>query len=235
MADGGSECKPVVAAPAFRGAERRNGLAAPVSDFYQSRDGRPRRRERWSGSLVAKTRGDLFAFLDGLGIGTETVEHPPLHTVEEGRALRGAIAGGHTKNLLLKDKKGRLFLVVAEEDRAIDLKTLHARIGAQGRLSFVDAERMLEALGVAPGAVTAFGLLNDAAAQRVTLVLDAGLLAHDMVNCHPLLNTATTTIRRDDLLRFFEATGHRPTILDFGAGAEREDGARERPQGDGRE
>lgn len=164
---------------------------------------------------MAKTRGELFDFLGRLGIETTTAEHPPLHTVEESRSLRGAIPGGHTKNLLLKDKKGRLFLVVAEEDRAIDLKTLHARIGAQGRLSFVDAERMEDVLGVSPGSVTAFGLLNDAA-HRVTLVLDAGLLLHDMVNCHPLTNTATTSIRRDDLVRFFEATGHEPAIVDFG-------------------
>ncbi|WP_425482908.1 prolyl-tRNA synthetase associated domain-containing protein [Aureimonas leprariae] len=164
---------------------------------------------------MSKTEDDLLQFLNRLGIDTRTVEHPPLHTVEESRSLRGELAGGHTKNLLLKDKKGRLFLVVAEEDRAIDLKTLHQRIGGQGRLSFVDADRMREILGVAPGSVTAFGLLNDAE-HRVTLVLDAGLLSHDMVNCHPLRNTATTTIRRDDLLRFFQATGHDPAVVDFG-------------------
>ena len=79
-------------------------------------------------------RADLLAFLDRLGIATTTVEHPPLFTVEESRALRGEIAGGHTKNLFLKDKKDRVFLVVAEEDAAIDMKTLHKRIGSAAAL-----------------------------------------------------------------------------------------------------
>lgn len=162
--------------------------------------------------MTVRTRDDLFAFLEKLGIRTETSDHPPLFTVEESQALRGRIRGGHTKNLLLKDKKGRIFLVVAEESRAVDLKTLHQTIGASGRLSFVDAARMLELIGVEPGSVTAFAVLNDEA-HAVTLVLDEQLLLHDMVNCHPLVNTATTTIGRDDLLRFFEATGHQPLIV----------------------
>ncbi|GGE20386.1 DNA-binding protein [Aureimonas endophytica] len=168
--------------------------------------------------MAARTRDELFQFLAGLGIETVTTDHLPLFTVEESRALRGTIAGGHTKNLFLKDKKGRLFLVVAEEDSMVDLKSLHQRIGASGRLSFVDAGRMREALGVEPGSVTAFALLNDEARQ-VSLVLDAALAAHDMVNCHPLTNTATTTIRRDDLLRFFAATGHEPRVADLGGPA----------------
>jgi Ala-tRNA(Pro) deacylase len=173
--------------------------------------------------VTAKSRPELFAFLDGLGIETRTTEHPPLFTVEESQALRGRIAGGHTKNLFLKDKKGRLFLVVAEEERSIDLKDLHRRIGASGRLSFGDASRMKEVLGVEPGSVTAFALVNDAA-HAVSLVLDAKLLAHDMVNCHPLTNTATTTIARDDLLKFFDATGHRPLVVELegGTGDEKE-------------
>ncbi len=160
-----------------------------------------------------------MAFLDGLGIETTTVDHPPLHTVAESQALRGAIAGEHTKNLFLKDKKSRLFLVVAAESRVVDLKTLHARIGAQGRLSFADAARLQAVLGVAPGSVSAFGLLNDVD-HLVTLVLDRDLLAHDMLNCHPLTNTATTTIRRDDLLRFFARTGHAPQVIALEDGAE---------------
>ncbi|MCQ8781978.1 prolyl-tRNA synthetase associated domain-containing protein [Mangrovibrevibacter kandeliae] len=160
---------------------------------------------------MTKTRDDLFRFLEGLGIRTETTEHPPLHTVGESRHLRGVITGGHTKNLFVKDKKGRIFLVVAEETREVDLKRLHARIGAQGRLSFASAELMGELLGVSPGSVTAFGVLNDSQG-RVTVVLDEGLLAHDILNCHPMTNEATTSIRRDDLLRFFEATDHAPLI-----------------------
>lgn len=161
---------------------------------------------------MAKTRAELAEVLAGLGVETTTVDHPPLFTVEESQALRGGIAGGHTKNLLLKDKKGSVFLVVAEEDRVLDLKTLHKAIGAQGRVSFVGADQMVAMIGVTPGSVTAFALLNDRD-HAVRLVLDEGLLAHDMVNCHPLTNEATTTIRRDDLLRFFAATGHEPLIL----------------------
>lgn len=161
---------------------------------------------------MSLSRENLFAFLDRHGIVTSTVEHAALHTVEESQALRGAIPGGHTKNLFLKDKKGTIFLVVAEESRAVDLKTLHKTIGAQGRLSFAGADRMQALLGVLPGSVTAFGVVNDSGHQ-VRVVLDAGLLAHDRLNCHPLVNTATTTIARDDLLAFLAATGHAPLVV----------------------
>jgi Ala-tRNA(Pro) deacylase len=115
---------------------------------------------------------DLFAFLDRLGIAHRTVSHPPLFTVEQSQALRGTIPGGHTKNLFLRDKKGALFLVVALEDAAIELRSLHRRLGAGGRFSFGSADLLREALGVEPGAVTPFGTINDRAG-RVTVVLDA--------------------------------------------------------------
>jgi len=158
------------------------------------------------------TPEDLTAFLAEIGVSTQTVSHPPLFTVEQSRALRGEIAGAHTKNLFLKDKKGALFLVVAEESAAIDLKRLHTRIGAAGRLSFGKPEELHETLGVAPGAVTVFGLINDRD-QRVGVVLDAGLMARETVNCHPLVNTATTSIGATDLLIFVKATGHVPLIV----------------------
>ncbi|MBS7537706.1 prolyl-tRNA synthetase associated domain-containing protein [Ancylobacter lacus] len=154
----------------------------------------------------------LFARLAELGIATVTVDHPPLFTVEDSQRLRGEIAGGHTKNLFLKDKKGRLFLVVVEEEARVDLKSLHVPLGAASRLSFGSAELLEEVLGVKPGAVTAFGPINDTAG-RVTVVLDAELLEHAQINCHPLCNTSTTTIGRDDLVRFLRATGHEPVIL----------------------
>ncbi len=159
---------------------------------------------------MAATPDELFAFLDRLGIPHPTVTHPPLFTVEELRALRGRIPGGHSKNLFLRDKKGALFLVVALEKDAIDLKVLHRRLGA-GRFSFGSADLMREALGVSPGAVTPFAALNDREG-RVTVVLDQAMLAHDSLNFHPLVNTMTTTIGRDDLIRFLVATGHAPRI-----------------------
>jgi Ala-tRNA(Pro) deacylase len=161
---------------------------------------------------MPKSRADLFALLEQLGIETRTVEHPPLFTVEQSRMLRGEIPGGHTKNLFLKDKKDAVFLVVAEEDAEVDMKGLHRRIGS-ARLSFGKAELLAELLGVIPGSVTPFGVLNDAGG-RVAVVLDAGLMRHDTVNFHPLENTATTSIGRDDLIVFLRATGHEPRILD---------------------
>ena len=158
------------------------------------------------------TRQDLDAYLAALGIKTTSYEHPPLHTVEESRALRGTIPGGHTKNLFLKDRKDALFLVTTGEEAVIDLKRIHEIIGAAGRVSFGKPELLMETLGVSPGAVTAFGALNDTAGQ-VSVVLDAALMVNETLNCHPLVNTATTSIGRDDLVKFLRATGHEPRIL----------------------
>src|SRR3954463_9755745 len=121
--------------------------------------------------MPAKNPDALFAFLDSLGIVHKTVTHPPLFTVEQSQSLRGTIPGGHTKNLFLKDKKDALFLITALEDAAIELKSLHRRLGAGGRFSFGSAHLLLETLGVHPGAVTPFGAINDTAG-RVTVVLD---------------------------------------------------------------
>jgi Ala-tRNA(Pro) deacylase len=158
------------------------------------------------------TPTDLFAFLDRLGIAHHTVTHPPLFTVEQSRALRGMIPGGHTKNLFLKDKKDALYLVVALEDAAVDLKGLHRRLGASGRFSFGSADLLRQALGVEPGAVTPFAAINDTG-RRVSVVLDAAMMERDMLNYHPLDNTMTTSIARDGLMKFLEATGHPPRIL----------------------
>ena len=161
---------------------------------------------------MANTQEDLSAFLLDLGIVTLTVSHPPLFTVEQSRALRGEIAGAHTKNLFLKDKKGGLFLVVAREAASIDLKRLHKRIGAASQLSFGKPDLLAETLGVTPGTVTPFGLINDRDG-RVNAILDKDLMASDQINCHPLVNTATTTIAAADLLAFVRATGHEPKII----------------------
>jgi Ala-tRNA(Pro) deacylase len=158
------------------------------------------------------TPEELFAFLDGLGIAHKSVSHPPLFTVEQSQALRGQIPGGHTKNLFLKDKKDALFLVVAEEDAAIELKSLHRALGAGGRFSFGSADLLHDVWGVTPGSVTPFGAINDKAGH-VTVVLDAAMMEHAVLNYHPLVNTMTTALARDDLVKFLEATGHPPRIL----------------------
>jgi len=156
------------------------------------------------------TPDDLFSFLDRLGIVHPTVSHPPLFTVEQSQSLRGQIPGGHSKNLFLKDKAGRLFLLVLLEDARIDLKALPAVIGA-GRLSFGSADLLREVLGVEPGSVTPFALINDKD-RRVTPVLDQAMMTHEVLNCHPLVNTMTTSIARDDLVKFLVDTGHPPRI-----------------------
>lgn len=157
------------------------------------------------------TREDLMARLESLGIAVSLTEHPPLHTVEDSKALRGQISGGHTKNLFLKDKKGALFLLVVEEDAVIDLKSIDKTIGS-ARLSFGKPELLAEKLGVTPGSVTAFAVINDPEAE-VSVIFDDRLMRHEIINCHPLSNDATVSIRRDDLLTFMRACGHTPTLL----------------------
>ncbi|WP_332682507.1 prolyl-tRNA synthetase associated domain-containing protein [Bosea sp. (in: a-proteobacteria)] len=159
---------------------------------------------------------DLAAALDQLGIATSRIDHEAVFTVAESKELRGAVAGHHTKNLFLKDKKGRLFLVSALESTRIDLKRLHETLGASGRLSFGSAELLLDKLGVTPGSVTAFAVINDRAGE-VTMVLDAGLMTGAPMNFHPLVNTATLGIARDDMLAFLRSTGHEPLIVDLPA------------------
>ena len=155
----------------------------------------------------------LFARLDQLGIAHRTVEHPPVFTVEEAKALRGNLPGHHIKNLFLRNKKEEMWLVVALEDRAIDLKRLGEVLGA-GRLSFGSADRLKRYLGVEPGSVTPLSLANDES-RVVRLVLDRGVAEGGPVNAHPLVNTMTTALAPADLLRFFAATGHTPRWLDF--------------------
>jgi Ala-tRNA(Pro) deacylase len=157
------------------------------------------------------TREELFARLRSLGIATETRDHAPVHTVEEARALRGEIAGGHCKNLFLKDDKGQIWLIVCLEDAQVDLKAAPAKIGSR-RLSFGKPDLLMEVLGVEPGSVTPFGLINDTG-RRVNVVLDAAMMAHEQLNYHPLQNSATTTIGAGDLVAFIRACGHEPRIV----------------------
>jgi Ala-tRNA(Pro) deacylase len=168
---------------------------------------------------MAATPDELFRRLDALGIVTRTHRHPPLHTVADSKRLRGQLPGGHIKNLFLRDKKRRIWLVTVLEDRAVDLKALRRRLGAQGTLSFGDATLLMEVLGVAPGAVTPFAVINDQE-HRVTVVLDRAVLDRDPVNCHPLVNDMTTAIACGDLRRFVAACGHALEVIDFDHGAD---------------
>ena len=159
------------------------------------------------------TPDQLFQRLDQFGIAHQTYHHPPVFTVAEAVALRGQLPGGHCKSLFLKDKKGGLWLLVALEEQPIDLKALAATLGAP-RFSFGSADLLYQALGVRPGSVTPFALVNDAA-LRVKVVLDRTMLNHDPLNYHPLENDRTTAIAPPDLLRFIADCGHRPLIIDL--------------------
>lgn len=163
------------------------------------------------------TPDQLFAALDALGIAHATVTHPPVFTVEQAARLRGEVAGAHTKNLFLRDKKHELYLVVALEDANIDLKGLHRQLGASGRFSFGSSDLLREVWGVDPGSVTPFGAINDTQG-RVTVVLDARMMEHETLNYHPLVNTMTTSIKRDDLVKFLQSTRHIPRIEHLSAG-----------------
>jgi Ala-tRNA(Pro) deacylase len=161
------------------------------------------------------TKDAILARLEALGIEAATTHHPPVFTVEEAQEHTRHLPGGHCKNLFLKDKKDRLWLVTCLDEQRVDLNRLSKLLGA-ARFSFGKAELLREALGVTPGSVTPLAIVNDRD-QRVTHVLDAKLLAHELVNCHPLENDATTTLTSADLLRFVRSTGHEPIIFDLDA------------------
>ena len=162
---------------------------------------------------MAAARADLMALFDRLGIAATTHEHPAVFTVEEAKAHFGRLPGCHCKSLFLKDKKGDLWLVVARDDARVDLKRLAKALGA-GNLSFGKPELLAEVLGVIPGAVTPFGLINDRA-RRVRVVLDGTMMQAELVNYHPLTNDATTALTPADLVRFLAATGHEPRTIDL--------------------
>ena len=159
------------------------------------------------------TREKLFSKLDELGIAHNTIDHDPVFTVEESASVKAKMPGAHSKNLFLKDKAGQFFLICAKSDTSIRLNKLHPHLGSK-RLSFGKAEALLEKLGVTPGSVTLFSIINDTE-QDVTLIIDQRLTEHDVVNFHPLLNDATTAISSADMIKFATATGHNPVILDL--------------------
>ena len=162
-----------------------------------------------------RTKDEFLAFLDSIGVAHDTIDHPAVFRVGEGEDVKAQIPGAHTKNLFLKDAKDRLWLISAEDKAVIDLKRLHHVIGS-ARLSFGNAALMEEALGVTPGSVTAFALVNDPR-RRVTFVLDRALAEAERVNFHPLVNTGTTGVSREGFRAFLKAVGVTPMVVDFAA------------------
>ncbi len=159
------------------------------------------------------TPEQLLEKLTSLGIETTTITHPAVYTVEESKAHRGDLPGAHTKNLFLRNKKGKMWLLVCLEDRKIDIKLLGKALGA-GKLSFGSADRLMEFLGIEPGAVSPFTAINDKEGQ-VKVVVDAHMMTISPINAHPLTNTMTTAITPDDLVRFLESIDHAPEELDM--------------------
>lgn len=160
------------------------------------------------------TPDQLLARLEALGIPHQTHRHPPVFTVEEAQRLKGDLPGAHTKNLFVRDKKGTMWLLVALFDRDVDLKALAPQVGARGRLSFGSADRLMRYLGVIPGSVTPFAVMNDRGGQ-VGVLLDSGLRNQEVWNAHPLDNAMTTAVQGEDLLRFLEAMDHAPTWVEL--------------------
>lgn len=158
------------------------------------------------------TPDTLFDFISSLGIGVDTVEHPPVHTVEEALPHWASLKGEHTKNLFLKDPKGGLWLLSLPAEQKTDLKALAKVVGAK-RFSFASAELLEEVLGVRQGSVSAFALINDRDEKRVRFALDEALASAERVTFHPLVNTMTTSIASRDLMAFLAATGHEPFII----------------------
>ena len=156
----------------------------------------------------------LLAWMTDQGLAFDNHEHPAVFRVEEGLELKAAMPGAHTKNLFLKDKKGRLWLISARQDTVVDLKRAPKTIGSD-RLSFGNETLLYETLGVRPGSVTALGLINDTD-RRVTFILDKALWDADIVNFHPLTNTATTALAQGEFRRFLTLIGREPVmVVDF--------------------
>jgi Ala-tRNA(Pro) deacylase len=163
------------------------------------------------------TPEELLARLGELGIASTPVSHPPVFTVEEAKELRGSLPGAHTKNLFVRDKRGVMWLVVALEDRTVDLAAVARALG-HTRFSFGSPDRLMRYLGLRPGSVTPFGVLNDRGGH-VRVALDTGLRAYDVWNFHPLVNSMTTSIDAADMLRFLGAVDHAPTWVGLAARA----------------
>ena len=157
---------------------------------------------------------DIYKVLEELGISYKKYEHPPVFTVEEADRHRGEMQGGTTKNLFLRNKKGkRHYLLVLESDRKVDIKKMQELLG-ESSLSFASPERLMKYLGLEPGSVSPFGIINDEAGE-VIVVMDAGLLRHETVHYHPNVNTATLAVSREDFQRFLDQSGNEVRVLEL--------------------
>jgi Ala-tRNA(Pro) deacylase len=157
---------------------------------------------------------DIFEFLTKHGIVYERHDHPPVFTCEEAERLVPPVAGAKTKNLFLRDKKGRRhFLILVGYDKTVDLRGMASVLGLN-RLTLASPERLRKYLGVDPGAVTILGVANDAEGG-VEVIIDEDLWSSEAFRCHPLVNTSTLVISKEGLERFLDVTGHQPRIIEI--------------------
>ena len=159
------------------------------------------------------TPQQLLEWLTETGIDCPTIEHVPLRTVEDSRAHGEIAEGAYTKNLFVRNKKGNMWLLTLSESRQIQLKPTAKKLAA-GNFSFASEQRLFNHLGIRPGAVSPLALINDAEGQ-VSFVLDQSILDHDIMHFHPLDNSLTTTLKRQDFLDFLERINHAPQVVDF--------------------
>jgi Ala-tRNA(Pro) deacylase len=160
---------------------------------------------------IEESQRKFFSHLDKIGITIKTQTHPPVFTVEDAKKYCDHLPGMHLKNLFLKDKKDQLWLIIAENNKPIDLKKLRQKIGS-GHLSFGKPEILAKTLGVIPGSVTPFGLINDLTLS-VRIIIDSNVICNSLLNFHPLTNTATSSITPKDLIAFIKSCGHKPEII----------------------
>ena len=159
------------------------------------------------------TPQNIIDTLTTIGVSSRTHNHAPVFTVEEAKCLRGELPGAHIKNLFLRNKRGRMWILTCLEDRTLDLKQFGTRLGS-GRLSFGSPQRLMNYLGVIPGAVTPLAVINDHSGA-VDVVLDRALMDASTINVHPLTNSRTTALTPAGLLAFLNAVDHAPTIMDL--------------------
>ncbi|HKJ97881.1 MAG TPA: prolyl-tRNA synthetase associated domain-containing protein [Desulfotignum sp.] len=160
---------------------------------------------------MLRKKEELLSVLTDIGIAYTNHEHPAVFTVEEAALHQSGIAGAHSKNLFFKDKKKNLFLVVTLADKPIRIKEVAKKIGGNN-MSFAKPDLLMEVLGMIPGAVTPFAAIN-IKDHDVKIVLDEELMENDLLNFHPLENTATTTIKSQDLVKFLEHCGRSPEMI----------------------
>lgn len=142
-----------------------------------------------------------------LGIAFTRHEHPPVATVEEAEQHWSGIDATHCKNLFLRNQKGnRHYLVVIPHLKKVDLRAVADQIG-DGKLSFGSPDRVMTHLGLTPGSVSPFGLINNRD-HAVRVVIDRDLKAAERLSFHPNINTATLVIGREDFMRFLDACGN---------------------------